>query len=171
MNKKILITIIVVALVGIPGYFWFAANNQKPANIIVSPNQTGIEYTNNQYGFSFALPKDWKDYSIATSTWEGWASGLPGNVLSAQGPIVSIRYPNWTAQNLYQDNPIMIFTLSQWNSLESDQFHIGAAPINPSELGQNSKYVFALPARYNYAYPTGWQEVQNILSANPLKTF
>jgi len=38
------------------------------------------------------------------------------------------------------------------DSLQQEKFHIGAAPINPSELGRNTKYVFALPARYNYAF-------------------
>jgi len=41
----------------------------------------------------------------------------------------------------------------------------------PTELGRNSKYVFALPARYNYSYPTGWEEVDQIMKNNPLKTF
>ena len=62
----------------------------------------------------------------------------------------------------------MIFTISQWNALQQDKFHIGAAPIGPSELGRNSRYVFALPARYNFAFPTGYQEVEKILKSNPL---
>jgi hypothetical protein len=28
--------------------------------------------------------------------------------------------------------------------------------------------VFALPARYNYAFPTRYEEVEKILSSNPL---
>ena len=46
-----------------------------------------------------------------------------------------------------------------------------AAPINPGELGRNVKYVFALPARYNYAFPTGYQEVEKILEGKPLRGF
>ncbi|MDP1086626.1 hypothetical protein Q6245_30140, partial [Klebsiella pneumoniae] len=68
-------------------------------------------------------------------------------------PMISIRHPDWTSQNPRQDIPIMIFTLAQWNMLQQDEFHIGAAPINPSELGRNTSYVFARPARYNYAFP------------------
>jgi len=44
----------------------------------------------------------------------------------------------------------MVFTLSQWDSLQKYKFHIGAAPIGPSELGRNTKYIFELPARYNF---------------------
>ena len=64
----------------------------------------------------------------------------------------------------------MIFTLSQWNLLEQEKLHIGAAPIGPSELGRNSKYVFTYPARYNFAFPTGFEVVEKILESKPLQT-
>lgn len=64
----------------------------------------------------------------------------------------------------------MIFTTDQWNLLQQEKFHIGAAPVGPSELGHNSSYVFALPARYNYAFPTGYEEVEKILENHPLQT-
>jgi hypothetical protein len=35
-------------------------------------------------------------------------------------------------------------------------------------LGVNEKYVFALPARYNYAFPAGYEEVENIIASQPL---
>jgi hypothetical protein len=85
------------------------------------------------------------------------------------GPIISIRNPNWTSNKPMQDIPIMIFTINQWNAMQKDEFHIGAAPINPSELGRNSKYVFALPARYNFAFLPGYEEVENILKSTPLQ--
>jgi len=65
--------------------------------------------------------------------------------------------------------PIMIFTVFQWDSLQKGDFHIGAAPIGPTELGRNAEYVFALPARYNYAFPPGFEEVEDILEGNPLQ--
>ncbi len=128
-----------------------------------------IVYQNTQYGFNFTLPESWKDYSIVTGEWEGLSiSDSPQKVVET-GPIISIRHPEWTSENPRQDIPIMVFTLSQWASLEKEQFHIGAAPIGPSELSRNSKYVFALPARYNFAFPAGYEEVEKILSGNPLK--
>nr|MBP7332992.1 hypothetical protein [Bacillota bacterium] len=63
----------------------------------------------------------------------------------------------------------MVFTHAQWDALQNGEFHIGAAPIGPSELARNSSYVFALPARYNYAFPAGYEEVENILKGDPLK--
>ncbi|MGE5390951.1 MAG: hypothetical protein ACM3PE_07790 [Deltaproteobacteria bacterium] len=127
-------------------------------------------YTNTQYGFSFSLPATWKGYTIVNSQWQGLAINGPNSGKPVEsGPIISIRHPLWTAQQLRQDIPIMIFTTGQWDSLEKENFHIGAAPIGPSELAHNSRYVFALPARYNFAFPTGFEEVERILAAKPLK--
>lgn len=130
-----------------------------------------VEYKSAAYGFAVALPKSWKGYSVSVDTWTGVAAGDElGDMAFARGPVVSIHNPKWTSENPYQDIPIMVFTLSQWNSLQEEKFHIGAAPIGPSELGRNSKYVFALPARYNYAFPPGYEEVDQILQAKPLTT-
>jgi hypothetical protein len=131
-----------------------------------------IVYNNTQYGFDFTLPLSWKDYSIINSKWEGSAiEGEPGQVVGETGPIISIRHPKWTTANPRQDIPIMVFTQEQWNLLQQEKFHIGAAPIGPSELGHNTKYVFALPARYNFAFPEGVEEVQKILEGNPLRAY
>jgi hypothetical protein len=136
---------------------------------IVKNQSTEEEYKNTQYGFSFSLPISWEGYSIVEDRWEGVT--IDGDVVVEQGPIILIRNPKWTSASPMQDIPIMVFTIKQWNSLQQEEFHIGAAPIGPSELGRNSKYVFALPARYNYAFPTGWEEVDQILKNNPLKAF
>lgn len=64
----------------------------------------------------------------------------------------------------------MVFSLQQWADLQLEKFAVSAAPIPPSELGRNSKYVFALPARYNYAFLPGYKEVESILQSKPLKT-
>lgn len=63
----------------------------------------------------------------------------------------------------------MVLTRAQWDKLDKDGFHIGAAPIGPSGIGENSKYVFALPARFNFQGATGAEEVQQILQGKPLK--
>ena len=128
-----------------------------------------IIYQNAEYGFTFALPADWKGYSIVESSWEGRpAAGESAGKVTQAGPIISIRNPQWTSQTPTQDIPIMIFTLDQWNALQNEDFSIGAAPIGPSELGRNNRYVFALPARYNYAFPKGYEEVESILAGKPL---
>lgn len=129
-------------------------------------------YRNTQFGFSFSLPESWKDYQIVTEKWEGRAlDGRANGKIVETGLMIKIRHPEWTSENPRQDIPIMVFTFNQWDAIQQEKFHIGAAPMNPKELGRNSKYVFALPARYNYAFPTGYEEVERILESNPLKIF
>lgn len=129
-----------------------------------------IVYENMQYGFKFLLPAGWKGYTVLNDSWEGMAiDEKEGEKIAATGPIISIRHPEWTSQTPRQDIPIMVFTVDQWKALQQDEFHIGAAPIGPGMLGQNNGYVFAIPARYNFAFPAGYKEVERILSGNPLK--
>ncbi len=131
-----------------------------------------FEYKNSEYGFSVALPDSWRGYTVTFDEWSGDAAGDQlGETHYATGTVVSIHNPKWTKEVMYQDIPIMIFTLSQWEDLRQEKFHIGAAPIGPSELGRNEKYVFALPARYNFAFPPGFEEVEQIIQSEPLKVF
>ncbi len=146
-----------------------ATNTSSSVPSSTSPDDSNsIVYENTKYGFRFKLPVSWKGYSIVTSKWEG--RGLTGGSVVETGPIISIRDPKWTVKTPRQDIPIMVFTHTQWNLLKQEVFHIGAAPLNPSELGRNNYYVFALPARYNYSFPAGYKEVETILANHPLQT-
>lgn len=130
----------------------------------------GIKYTNNEYGFTFDLPSTWKGYQIVSDKWEGNSLKQPNQGAVVQtGPIILIRHPEWKTANPRQDIPIMVFTLQQWNSLQQSDYHIGAAPINPKELGRNGKFVFALPARYNFAFLPGYEEVEKLIESGALK--
>jgi hypothetical protein len=130
------------------------------------------DYSNTQYGFSFSLPASWEGYSIGMDKWEGLRqSDDQGEVVVEQGPTVSIVHPNSTPEQPRQNIPIMVFTIQQWDRLQAGEWHVGAAPIGPSELGRNSRYVFALPARYNYTFAEGWEEVAQILQGHPMQTF
>ena len=125
-------------------------------------------YSNGEYGFTFSLPESWQGYSIIAENWEGID---PESSTKENGPLISIRHPQWTEQNPRQDIPIMVFTHHQWNLIQQEELSVGAAPIPPKELDRNTKYVFALPARYNFAFPTGYEEVEKILESNPLRAF
>lgn len=140
--------------------------------VMEQPQAGQIVYKNTRYGFSFSLPESWKGYTIVKSEWEGLSlERADKSKVVERGPIISIRHPEWTAQNPRQDIPIMIFTHAQWNSLQKGKFSVGAAPVGPTEIDRNRSYVFALPARYNYAFPTGYEEVEKILEGNPLVPF
>ncbi|NMC56657.1 MAG: hypothetical protein GYA50_05500 [Eubacteriaceae bacterium] len=161
---KTAIAFIMLSLIFITGCGRTPQNQQNNTNQPQTPNE--VIYKNTEYGFDFTLPQSWKGYTIVTSNW----NGVPlGGTKSEEGPIISIRHPEWTSAKPRQDIPIMVFTLAQWDAMNNSKFSVGAAPIPPSELGRNSKYVFALPARYNYSYPEGFQEVETILNGKPLK--
>ncbi|HEX4103884.1 MAG TPA: hypothetical protein VHZ04_00160 [Candidatus Paceibacterota bacterium] len=180
---SLVIIIAVAVIVGLVGYYeaslsWgpagsAAAPTPTPATGATSSVAFPITYTNNTYGFTFSLPADWQGYTIVTSTWNGNgdqacpANGCP----PVTGPEILIRNPQWTKANPWQDIPIMVFTPSEWSAVASGTLITSAAPIPPSELGQNANYVFALPPRYDYAYPNGWQEVESIMQSNPLHGF
>ena len=66
----------------------------------------------------------------------------------------------------------MVFTEAQWKDLEADGFTVSAAPVPPSELGRNSKYVFALPPRFiGFTDALGQKEVGEWLQGKPLHAY
>ncbi len=182
-NSSLLLGLVAVILLGAGVYFYMnrplAPNtNQRTVNNQVNnqidtgtPATLKVEYKNTQYGFVFALPNTWKDYSIIEDKWSGnvlEASGTFKAGQSLEGPKILIRHPAWTTENPRQDIPVMVFTPNQWNLVQQERLALGAAPIGPRELGRNNNYVFALPARYNFAFITGFEEVDAILNGNAL---
>ncbi len=183
MNQKtlnIILGVVVLIVIGIVVYFTMIKNpeveipnnNNVSTSTPVGQATTTLEYRNMEYGFSAALPLSWKGYTIIEDEWEGYSLNVEGEqVPSQKGPLVSIRHPEWDYKSPRQDIPVMVFTKAQWQMIQEDEFHIGAAPVNPSELGRNALYVFALPARYNFAYLPGTEEVQNIIDSKSIKGF
>jgi hypothetical protein len=123
-----------------------------------------VEYRS-PYGFCFSLPDDWRGFSVVQEQWKGYALCSKGSCVVTQGPQITIQNPNGPPRS-HEDIPIMAFTLKQWKSL--GEFTVSAAPVPPRELGRNQRYVFALPARYNYDFLDGWEEVDSILKAHSL---
>lgn len=167
MNKNIIIILIIIlGIVALIFGLMFLSNKTTTVS-------DSVEYRNTTYGFSFSLPESWRGYTIVEGEWKGDSMDVKGNALlgAEKGPLISIRHPLWTAASPRQDVLVMVFTLQEWSDMQEDKFHIGAAPINPSELGRNSKYVFGLPARYNFAYQSGFEEVDQLIRANSLKAF
>lgn len=159
---------VVAALLAAVGavMYWGISRSPVPSNV-PPPSTAGVTYTNDQYGYKVSLPQNWRGYSVVTAAWTG--DPVEQGAAATTGPLVALRNPQWTAQHPYQDIPLMIFTLAQWADLQQGKFHIGAAPINPSLLAFNEKYVIALPARYNYAFPEGWQEVDRLLQNHAVR--
>jgi len=139
------------------------------SGITINPEPEPIVYVNEEFGFSFNLPAGWTGYSILRESWQGYP--LTGESHIESGALISIRHPAWTEESPRQDIPIMVFTPVQWNEITAEELSVGAAPIPPSELGRNENYVFALPARYNFAFPEGFEEVEDIMESDPLRAF
>lgn len=164
MTPKTIKIVIVVLVIMILGVLAYSSLTKKPAEIL----PVSTQYKNTEYGFTFDLPKNWTGYSVVVEKWEGT---YLDNSIKIEGPKISLRHPLWTTETPRQDVPIMVFSIAEWNSILEKKLSAGAAPIAPSELGRNAKYVFALPARYNYAFPLGFEEVEIILQQKPLKVF
>ena len=149
------------------------AQNQTAATTPATATPTSlslpIKYNNSQYGFTFSLPADWQGYTVFTKQWTGYPLTTSGIAQTISGSEIYIRNPNWTAQNPYEDIPVMVFTLDEWSQVQQEKISVSAAPFGPSELGHNQQYVFALPPRYDYDYRTGYQEVEKIMQSNPLQ--
>jgi hypothetical protein len=142
------------------------SNSQKTQSVV---------YTNKKYGFRFSLPENWRGYSISIAKWEGGdgESYQPGEAMPppVEGPSIYIGHPLSTESNPRQGIPIMVFTKAQWKLVEEGKLILSAAPVGPSELGRNRKYVFAMPARFNCADVEGQEEVGEILQGHPLHPF
>ena len=141
-----------------------ASTTGSPGTAYPAPNADyHALYTNTEYGFTFYLPESWRGLTIVSRQWEGQMLDTEQGT-TVTGPEILIRHPLWTESDPRQDIPIMVFTLGQWDLVQAEKLGVGAAPIPPTELGRNSKYVFALPARYNFAFLTGFEEVEQILA-------
>ena len=173
---RLLVGYVAAVLVGVTGLYPLSQEQVQPQGQTqesttqqTPAHQTraapSITYKNAQYGFCFSLPEGWKGYSIVLDVWEGSADNGP----VAHGPIVKIRHPLWVSELPRQDIPIMVFTRAQWRSVQQEKFDVSAAPFGPEELGRNSRFVFALPPRYNYAFPPGYEEVVEIMKNKPLR--
>ena len=142
-----------------------SAAGQQAEQKAGEPATEALEYRNIKYGFRFSLPDGWKGYTIVTDQWE--ATDAQKGVVE-RGPIVYIRHPGWTKANPRQDIPIMVFTLTQWESVEHGDFFVSGAAIVPGELGRNRKYAFAVSRRVEDSDVAGAKEVNEILQHEPL---
>jgi hypothetical protein len=158
-KNKLILGILTVAILAVGGYFLLA----KKSGV------SGVVYRNEQYGFQVSLPDSWKGYSVITGTRE-IRDVATGDVV-ATAPTIKLRNPLWTAAKPYEDLPIDIYTPAQWVKIIGEQYSVSAAPIPPSELAHNNRYIFALPARYNYDFSLGYEELDQLVRSGIVSTF
>ena len=169
-TKRLLLSLIIVILFGLFIYTFKNKNsNITRINDQISTSTNSVVYTDSKLGFNFYLPETWKGYSILNNRWEG--SPLKSSITKQTGDKIIIRNPKWTDKLPYEDIPIMVFSLKQWDSYIAEDFAVSAAPVAAAEIGRNDVYVFALPPRWNFDSSEGYIEALNIVQSKPLKTF
>lgn len=165
--KNFIIAIIIVIIIPITSISAADIYSSKDSETPIITTKNPIIYNNTDYGFNFSLPTNWQGYSIITDTWSGT---VQENIVTQSGPKILIRNPKWTVANPYEDLPILIFTIQQWDTYLKEDFFIGAAPIKATELARNNTYIFALPARWDFDYSLDYKDAQAIIASNPLHT-
>lgn len=165
INSILTIGILLTLALGSALYYY---RDTTPIVVTPVPNEISVVYTDAQYGFKFALPDSWEEYSVVKTVWEGTSSTSGAAV---HGPKLLIRNPKWTEAAPYEDLPILVFTHAQWNSYLSEDFYVSAAPLPATELARNNVYVFALPPRWDFDYSLEYKEAQEIMAGNPLQPF
>jgi hypothetical protein len=168
-NSLIAVALVVVIASGIVTYISYSNDKKEIVVTTETTASTTVEYRNDEYGFVFSLPENWKGYQIVQSIWDG--NNLVASNKKQSGPKFLIRNPKWTSTLPYQDIPIIVFTIAQWNSYMNEDFSISAAPILATELGRNNIYIFALPPRWNFDYSERFEEAVSIVESKPLKAF
>jgi hypothetical protein len=155
MNKKLVIAFAVIAVLA--------------SAFVILSKHAPVQYRNTQYGFSVTLPDSWKGFAVIAGTRE--IRDIASGAVVATAPTVKLRNPLWTAAKPYEDLPIDIYTTAQWTKIIGEQYSVGAAPIPPSELAHNAKYVFALPARYNYDFALGYEALDQLIHSGIVTAF
>jgi hypothetical protein len=153
-------------------YYFYTPKREENQARAANPSAQSVIYKNARYGFTFSLPKSWQGYSVVLDRWEDANnSGPHGDQVIQRGPLVILQNPRSTSAHPLQDLAIMVFTHAQWDSLQKGGFVVSAAPIGPSEIGRNRKYVFAEPPRNLNPDARGYEEALKIMQNNPLHAF
>ena len=168
---KFCVILIAIGL-GVIGGLWQLSYSNYQYDLNVLENSEEQTYRNNLFGFSIDLPESWSGYTvnqIKDDIYDISGKTTANNSVIDSFQLIELHHPLESADNPREVMPIMIFTPTQWAHIQNEEWSVGAAPIPPSLLGQNSQWIMALPARYNYDFKPGWEEVDQLV--HTLKTF
>jgi hypothetical protein len=179
MREGIEISLLLALFIGLTAISPCQTRSRVPARILALDQPTAqsapeklpqaadsIVYSNYAYGFRLHLPKSWKGFTVIKRQWFG---SMDATRAAESGPLLLIRHPLSTDQHPREDIPIMVITRRQWHAIKVSTLIVSAAPIPPTEIGRNQRYVFATPPRYWFDELEGFQEVVNIVNGKPLQ--
>ncbi|MFA6437274.1 MAG: hypothetical protein WC242_03855 [Candidatus Paceibacterota bacterium] len=159
-KKNILVAIIIIIFIALA---WIGI--ARYLGIKTQPVIQTQTYNNQEYGFEMTFSDSWKGYTVLNNTWTGQdISGTSETAKQYSGPEIVFRNPNWTGAKHWQDIPIMVFTPDVWKLVTEEKIAVSAAPIGPSEVGRNQKFIFATPPRwYGFTDDLGMDEAVGIV--------
>lgn len=137
----------------------------EPVRVCPSPDDSAdapVRYRNKTYGFEIPLLASWSGYRVQIEPYHG-TDVATGEQQNGIGTLITLHHPLDGQPEDRADMPVMVFEHRVWERIMSGGISLGAAPIPPTELGRNARYVFALPARYNYDFKPGWEDVDKVI--------
>jgi hypothetical protein len=118
-------------------------------NVASQPSGTPVRYHKTQYGLMFFLPASWRGYTVLTERFDVslYSTNYQNEIGREHLQIITLRHPQWLANDPHKDIPIMVYTHRQWHEEQQERLasHAGGTII---ELWHNQRYVFGLPNRY-----------------------
>lgn len=177
-QKLIAMTGGIIILVLVAGYLYASYLARKNYDLVALEAQKAqtanrqLVYRDQTFGFSIDLPESWRGYTvnhIKDDIYDVTGKVKTNNGVVDSFEIIELHHPAEDAQNPREDMPVYIFRPEQWEHIQNGEWSVGAAPIPPSVLGRNSRWIITLPARYNYDFKTGWEEVDELV--HRLKVF
>lgn len=155
---------IVLILIGVCYGIYRSENEQLTQEDQTIDPETWKIYHNTEYGFMLTLPDSWKGYTVVKDVWKGGRIDESLQQEEYTGPKIILKNPQTTAQQMWQDIPIMVFTHDVWQLVAEEKLAVSAAPIGPTKIGENADYVFATPPRwYGFTDTQGWEEAVEIV--------
>lgn len=151
MNKKtILASAITIVLLIIGGIYYYTRGGGTAIG--------GEVYRNEQYGFKMTFPDSWKGFTVTEDTWKGSLTTGPGLGNEYGGTKFVFNNPQRTAQEKWQDIPIMVFTPDVWEMVVNGKVRASSLEDLPEKIGENQDLVFATPPRWTYDNDFGVEE-------------
>jgi len=123
-------------------------DNQQPITITSPETLYWDVYKNDEYGFRMKFPDYWRLYSLENKSWNGQLVSGSEKSFKYAGPLLVFKNSDLFDEYKFQGIPIMVFEKDVWDLVLQGKIAVSAAPVAPEKIGQNSKYIFALPPRW-----------------------